>query len=336
MAVKVLSVMKLKEEHLEALRSVSPELRVEQVSCDTPEQMKPLLGDVEVLLTWDFPFDPAEVAPRLRWIQFFSAGIDHVLDSPVMKSDVIITTASGIHAVNMGEYALGFMLALVKRFPKAWDYKRRKEWPEHRVRELRSDELRGKTVGIIGYGSIGREVARLARAFGMRVLAMKRDVTRREDRGYRIPGTGDPDGSIPEELYPPEKLREMLAQCDFVVVAAPLTPETRHLIGRGELAAMKPTAYLINIARGGLVDEAALVEALNEGRIAGAALDTFEREPLPPESPLWDMPNVIITPHVAGATARYFDRITELFAENLRRYLRGQRLLNVVDKKLGY
>lgn len=334
--IKVLSVLRLSEENLETLRRVSPKLEVSQVTCRTPEEMRPLLKDVEILYTFWFPFDPAEVAPKLRWIQLSSAGVDHLLGFPVMKSQVIITTTSGIHAVPIAEYVFAMMLAFVKKLPKALDYQRRREWPSNRERVLLSDELRDKTIGIIGYGSIGREVARLAKAFGMRVFATKRHVNLNTDKGYRLPEVGDPEGALVERLYPNSSLKEMLPLCDFVVVTAPLTPETYHMIGREELAAMKPSAYLINIARGAIVDEGALVEALREEKLAGAALDVFEKEPLPPESPLWDLPNVLLTPHVSAITPRYDDRATALFAENLRRYLAGEELLNIVDKTLGY
>jgi phosphoglycerate dehydrogenase-like enzyme len=334
--IKVLSVLNLSEENLQTLRQVSPILDIQQIPCRNPDQMKPLLKEVEILYTFWFPFDPAEVAPKLKWIQLSSAGVDHLLGYPVMKSPVIITTTSGIHAVPIAEYVFALMLALVKKLPLVLDYQKRREWPRERNHVLVSEELRDKVIGIIGYGSIGREVARLAKAFGMKVFATKRHVEVNTDKGYRLPGVGDPEGALVERLYPNSKLREMLPLCDFVVVAVPLTPETYHMIGPEELAAMKPSAYLINIARGAVVDESALVEALREKKLAGAALDVFEQEPLPPESPLWELPNVIITPHVSAITPKYDDRATALFAENLRRYLAGEELLNVVDKSLGY
>ncbi len=334
--IKVLSVLNLSEENLATLRSVSQKLEVSQITCRTPEEMKPLLEDVEILYTFWFPFDPMEVAPKLKWIQLSSAGVDHLLDSPVMKSPVIITTTSGIHAVPIAEYVFAMILSFVKNLPLALDYQRRKEWPSNRSQVLVSEELRDKTLGIIGYGSIGREVARLARAFGMKVFATKRHVEVNTDKGYRLPDVGDPEGALVERLYPNSNLREMLSLCDFVVITAPLTRETYHMIGPEELAAMKPSAYLINVARGAIVNEAALVEALRNKKIAGAALDVFEQEPLPPESPLWDLPNVLLTPHISAITPKYDDRATALFAENLRRYLEGRELLNVVDKNLGY
>jgi phosphoglycerate dehydrogenase-like enzyme len=215
-------------------------------------------------------------------------------------------------------------------------YQRRHEWPDGRWDLFAGPEVRGQTMGIVGYGSIGREVGRLARAFGMRVLATKRRAEERRGTGYELPALGDPEGTVPDQIFPPSRLREMLAQSDFVVLAVPLAPETEGLIGEGELRAMKPNAYLVNIARGPIVNEAALIRALQEGWIAGAGLDVFAQEPLPPDSPLWGMENVILSPHVAGFTIHYDERAADLFAENLRRYLAGEPLLNRVDRGRGY
>jgi len=253
-----------------------------------------------------------------------------------MNSDVLITTTSGIHAPPIAEYAFASMLAWSRRVPKMLYYQNRREWPQGRWELFVGQELRGATLGIVGYGSIGREVGRLGKCFGMRVVATKRSVGQVADTGYRVPGTGDPEGQILNRIYPPEQLREMLAECDYVVISLPLTPDTRGLIGEEELRAMKPNAYLVNISRGGIVDEAALIKALQEGWIAGSGLDVFEEEPLPPDSPLHDLDNVILSPHVAGFSPHYDERASDLFAENLRRYLAGVELLNLVDKEVGY
>ena len=228
------------------------------------------------------------------------------------------------------------MLAWSRRLPKMLYYQQRREWPQGRWALFASQELRGATLGIVGYGSIGREVGRIGKCFGMRVVAAKRSVNEARDTGYKLPGTGDPEAQMPDRIYPPERLREMLAECDFVVISLPLTSETRGLIGEEELQAMKPTAYLVNVSRGGIVNEPALIKALQEGWIAGAGLDVFEMEPLPPDSPLYDLDNVILSPHVAGFSPHYDERASDLFAENLRRYLAGEELLNLVDKKAGY
>ena len=198
-------------------------------------------------------------------------------------------------------------------------------------------EVRGATLGVIGYGSIGRELGRIATsAFGMTVLACKRDPTKRADPGYALPGTGDPDGVLPADWYGPTELPRMLPRCDVVVLCAPLTPETRRLIDRAALSVMKPTAYFINVGRGATVDEASLAATLAARRIAGAAIDVFAEEPPPAGHPFYDLDNVILSPHVSGFLPSYDDRCAELFAENLRRYLAGAPLLNLVDRTRGY
>jgi phosphoglycerate dehydrogenase-like enzyme len=211
-------------------------------------------------------------------------------------------------------------------------------WPKNRWETFLSAEMRGKALGVVGYGSIGREAARIAKhGFAMRVLAMTRNGgTLRENRGYIVPGVGDPEGKLPDAWFAREQLHELLAQSDFVLIALPLTGETRDLIGEAELRAMKPTAFIVNIARGGIINEPALIRALKENWIAGAGLDVFGKEPLPTESGLWKLQNALIAPHISSATPHYDDRATDLFCENLRRYLQGQELLNLVDRGKGY
>jgi phosphoglycerate dehydrogenase-like enzyme len=196
--------------------------------------------------------------------------------------------------------------------------------------------LRGSTVGVAGYGSVGREVARLCQAFGARILAVKHDVMIPEDRGYMLEGLGDPEGRIPARIYPPQSLQRMLPECDFVVVSAPLTDTTRGWFGAEAFAAMRPGACLVDISRGGIVDEEALRKALLDGKLGGAALDVFAQEPLPPESDLWDTPGLLLSPHIAGNSARYDLRAVDLFAENLRRYAANRPLLNRFNPQEGY
>ena len=252
-----------------------------------------------------------------------------------MQSDVLVTTTSGIHATPIAEYVLASMLAHRWRVPLWTRCQREGEWPEGRWNLYARPELRDSVLGIVGYGSIGREVGRLGQAFGMRVLALRRTPGRAE-KGYALAETGDREGSVPARFFQPQNLCEMLAECDYVVVALPSTPDTYHTIGEVELRAMKPSAYLVNIARGALVDEAALVRALDEGWIAGAGLDVFEQEPLPADSPLWGLENALLSPHVAGFTPRYDERAVALFARNLAHYAAGEPLLNLVDKAKGY
>jgi phosphoglycerate dehydrogenase-like enzyme len=260
-----------------------------------------------------------DVAPNLRWIQLTSAGADRLLGSGFIEGGIIVTTVSGLHATPIGEYILCAMLMFVKGAPDLLRAQERHEWTR-----FMPHELRGKTVGIIGMGHIGEEAARLARAFGCRIVATRRSVER---------PTTDDDG---DKLVPPSALHDLLSESDYVVISVPLTSETRDMIGRAELHAMKPGAVLINIARGGVVDQDALVEALSDGTLGGAALDVFDPEPLSPESPLWGMKNVIVSPHISGGTEIYNERAVEIFAENLRRFLDGRSLENVVDPARGY
>jgi phosphoglycerate dehydrogenase-like enzyme len=333
--VKVLSVLRLSGEELETLRAVSPILEVSQVTARTPEETLPLLAEPEVLYTFQVPFAP-EQAPHLKWIQLSSAGADHLLGTPIMNSDIAITTASGIHAVPIAEYIFGSTLAFLRRVPLTFSYQQQHVWPQQRWTQFRGGELRDSTIGIIGYGSIGREVGRLAKAFGMTVLASKRSPERQERDAYRVPGTGDPDMQCVDGVFLPDRLEEMVARCDVVVVTLPLTPQTERLVSESVLRAMKRTAYFVNISRGEVVDEGALIRALKEGWIAGAGLDVFDQEPLSSDSQFYNMPNVILTPHIAGMTTVYNERATDLFAQNLQRYLAGKCLLNLVDKQRGY
>ena len=336
--IEILCTARFSDQVLDGLRAVSPRLHVTQQTCHDADEVAAALKDhgaVEVLYTFPLPVDALELAPGLRWLQLHSAGANHILDHPVMQSDVQITTVSGIHATPIAEYAFASILAHRWRVPLWTHCQREGRWPKGRWNLYARPELRDATLGIVGYGSIGREVGRLGQAFGMRVLALRRDVGRR-DEGYSVAGTGDPEGGIPERFYPPEALHNMLAECDYVVVALPLTPATNHFIGAAELQAMKPSAYLVNIARGAVVDEAALIRALREGWISGAGLDVFAEEPLPANSPLWGMENALISPHVAGFTPRYDERAVALFSQNLARYLAGQPLLNRVDLSRGY
>lgn len=333
--VRVLSTIAFPEELLARLRAVSPRLLIEQHTVRGDEHLGDLYAEVEVLYTARALPQP-EQAPRLRWVQLHFAGTDHLIHHPLFtRTDVAFTTVSGIHAPVIAEYVFASILAWRHQLPRLLAYQARAEWPQDRWEKFAVRELRGATLGIVGYGSLGREVARIGQAFGLRVLALKRG-PRREDTGYTLSGLGDPDGRIPERFYQPHELRSMLAECDVVVLTVPLTEETRGLIGEAELRAMKPTAYLVNVARGEVVDEAALVRALEAGWIGGAGLDVFAQEPLPPASPLWRLPNVILSPHVSGFTAHYDEHAADLFAANLRRYLAGEPLLNLVDKRLGY
>jgi D-2-hydroxyacid dehydrogenase (NADP+) len=283
------------------------------------------LSAADVLFTTPMvPPELTELAPRLRWVQLTSAGVDRMLEGPLGYEGLTITTASGIHAIPIGEYVMAMMLAFAKGLPAAMRSQVERTW-----RPYLAEELHGKTVGIVGLGAIGGYVAKLAKADGMRVLAIRRSAGRRAS-GEEF---GLPDV---DELLPPSDLVYLLGESDYVVIAVPLTPESRGLIGAEQLRAMKPSGRIVNIARGAVIDEAALTRALKEGWIAGAALDVFEQEPLSAGSELWALENVVVTPHISGGTPVYMDRCVELFCENLRRYLDGEPLRNTVDPERGY
>jgi phosphoglycerate dehydrogenase-like enzyme len=332
--VNVLVTMPFSDAQLARLRAVSPDLRVARADAAGADY-----ADVDVLYAGAPPRDLGR-ARRLRWVQLHMAGIDALRQHPLYTaSGVPLTTTSGVHAATIAEYAITVLLALAHRVPTMVEWQRRGGWPPDAERWplFVPTEVRGATLGIIGYGSIGRELARIATtAFAMRVLACKRDPGRREDTGYSAPGTGDPEGRLPEAWFPPEKLRDLLERSDVVVMAAPFTAATERMIGTTELAVMKPSAYFINVGRGATVDEPALAAALRERRVAGAAIDVFAQEPPPAGHPFYALDNVIVSPHVSGFLPSYDDRCTDLFAENLRRFLAGAPLLNLVDRAHGY
>lgn len=335
--VQVLVTVPFPESLIERLRSVSPRLQVRAIPSRSADELPPdALQSAEVLYTAQMLPDPEQV-PELRWIQFHFAGIDHVTDHPLINNpEVVVTTLSGASATQMAEFAMMGILALGRRTLRMVADQRERTWSEKRFDRFLPTLARGSTIGIVGYGSIGRQVARLGSALGARILATKRDMMSVADAEYRQEGVGDPEGDLADRLYPPEATASMLAECDFVVITVPLTPKTRGMIDAKVFKRMKNTAGLVDISRGGVVDHAALVEALNEGQIAGAVLDVFPVEPLPESSPLWSMPNVLVSPHVAGASPDYYAQAIELFSENLRRYLAEQPLLNVYQAERGY
>ncbi len=337
-SVRVVSTAALTPAQSLRVRAVSE--RVELLESGTgPQELWPQLDQAEVLLGHfrETGFDPA-LAPRLRWVHLTSASVERIFEQPLIRSDVTFTNSSGIHAVPIAEYVLGAMLALARHFRELFARAQRRHWSTAAevYESFVGRELRGATLGIVGYGSIGREVGRLGSSFGMRVLALKRDPAARADSGWMIPGVGDPDGAIPERFFAREELGDLLAQSDYVVLACPLTPATAGLIDAAALRSMRPHAFLVNVSRGALIDESALVGALRCGRFAGAALDVAAIEPLPPESELFDLPNVILTPHCSGTTPSYIDRAVDCFCDNLGRHLAGRPLWNVIDRCRRY
>lgn len=286
-----------------------------------PSEVNDNIADIEVY--FGFPSkDLLPIAPKLKWIQAHSAGVEFVARIPeLVSSDIILTNTRGAHGPSIGEHALALLLALTRHIPESLEQQRRKHWERGRLYRT-AREIGGSTMGIIGFGALGRGIAQRALAFEMNLLAVDAQAV-----------NGEP---FLDEVWPVSRLDDLMEQSDVVVVAAPLTAETRHLIDAERLARMKKDAYLIVVSRGGIVVEDALLDVLKEGRIAGAALDVVEQEPLPADSPLWDAPNFILTPHLAGASAPKERRVVEIFRDNIVRYQNGEPLLNVVDKSRGY
>ena len=329
--MRLLLTTALRPESVERLRALSPALDLVDVSDDPAFDIDQLDDpDVEVIFGRGAPSDLARV-PRLRWLQVASAGVDHLADDPPWDRGIQVTNARGVFAVPIGEYVTGAILRINQPVATWASGQTAHFWPDEQ--EPLATVVRGQTAVLVGYGSIGREVARQLAAIGLRILAVKPRPEIREDPSYRVAGTGDPDGTIPEQIVGLESLEAVAGAADYLVLTMPLTHESRHSIGRTILSAMPETAWLINVSRGGLVDEDALLDALRGGRLAGAVLDVVSDEPLPPDHPLWDAPNVTITPHVSGATSRFRD---DLVIENVRRYLAGEPLLNPIDPRRGY
>ena len=327
------------QEHVDRIRAVDPRIEVlhdptllprpryvsdhagspTKRTPDDEQRFLEMLGRAEVVL--DFPSghyrDLPAVAPRLRWLQSTSAGIGQMVKRVGLdQTDITFTTASGVHARPLADFCLMAMLMFAKNYVWMERDKKAKRWERYC-----GEELTGKTLAIVGIGRVGQEVARHGKRMDMRVTGMRRS-----------------DAPVPDvdKLFDRAELHAMLREADFLVLAAPHTPETEGIIGEAELSVLKPSAVLINVGRGALVDEDALIRALREKRLAGAALDVLRDEPPPQDSPLWDMPNVIISPHSASTVTQENARITEIFCDNLRRYLSGQPLRNVLDTKKLY
>jgi phosphoglycerate dehydrogenase-like enzyme len=300
----------------------------EAVVVTTADELSVHFPDAEILCSDIIPANWRTLAPRLRWLQFPGAGVDSLATTGLLdaNSDVLVTTAAGVHAETISEYVFGSMLMFNRNWPQMVRLQDEHVWARSATwYHLGGRELAGQTLGIIGLGNIGRRIAQLGRAFGMRVLGTRRSI--------HYSGDQEPDV---DQSFPPEQLHELLRLSDYVVISVPLTRETEKLIGEIELRIMRPNTYLVNIARGQVIDEQALISALREGWIAGAGLDVTEEEPLPSESPLYSMPNVILTPHISGNSAHYDTRLAALFADNLKRYRISQQLQNRYEPLRGY
>lgn len=317
--MKILLYYPFTEEQVAALREVATRHGSELYHVGDETEALRYAPECEVILG-AFPPAVCAAAPGLRWVQSFSTGMDKFLFPEIIARDeVMVSNVAGLYASQGAEHAWALLLALTRRLPEAVHNKDKRVWASGPV-----VELAGSTLGLIGLGGFGIEMAKRAQGYNMTILAI--DPVRTEKPDYVA------------ELKPTtrDNLHNLLRRSDVVMTACPLTQETYHLISHDELAQMKPTAYLINVTRGGIIDEPALIEALQNNQIAGAGLDVTEKEPLPPDNPLWDAPNLILTPHRAGASQHRPRMVFEFFKENLERYLNGERPRNVIDKRRGF
>lgn len=300
------------------LKQDFPQLEIVHLS--NYEKVEDHLSDAEIVVTWSLRPEQFAVARKLRWIHSPAAAVHQLMFPELVSSDVLITNARDVHAPVVAEHVIALIFALAKKVPQAVRLQDKHIWGKDK---LKPSELGGAVLGLVGLGSIGREVTKRASGLGMRVIAVRKSADKREIEGV-------------ERVFPTSELDRMVAEADYVVIAAPRTRETEKLFDTQRIARLKPGAFLINVSRGALVDEAVLAEALRNKKLAGAALDVFAEEPLPPESPLWDLQNLLLTPHTAAVTDKLWQRHYALVHENLRRFLSGQPLLGLVDKQKGY
>ncbi|MEW2165670.1 D-2-hydroxyacid dehydrogenase [Streptomyces sp. NPDC007084] len=334
-SVHYLSTLSFPDRWLDELRRRHPGLAVTQIHAESPADIPDeVWRRTEILHTGAVvPRSGADV-PRLRWIQLDTSGADHLKGTSAWDLPVPLTSIGGISPVPMAEYVMMMLLGLAHRLPQTVEIQRGGVWPSlaERWNTLMPRRLRGATVGIVGYGRIGREIGRLAGQFGMTVLGLKRGRGTRSGEFFGSAAAEDTDA----ELYTPDELHAFMARCDYLVVTCPLTDQTRGMIDAAALGALKDGAMVVNVSRGGIVDEAALRAALRSGRVAGAALDVFDEEPLPEGHFWWTEPSVLITPHVAGFAPDYEEQTLELVSANVGRFLAGHELLNLVDRTHGY
>lgn len=311
-------------------------LQLEVVRMTTYDGIEKELADADVAFTFSLRPEQFAEAKRLRWIHSPAAAVHQFLFPEFVNSDVILTNAREVHGPVVAEHVMALIFALAKRIPESVRFQQKHVWGQETLWQNHAApaEIAGATLGLVGLGSIGRNVAQRASAMGMKVVVVRRSHFSKNQGEVAHPAHHSKD--FVDEVLPSSQLGEMLKRADYVVLAIPVTDETRGMIGAEQFSQMKRDAYIINVGRGPLIDEAALIEALRQRTIAGAALDVFDQEPLPADSPLWDLENLLITPHTAGMTTKLWERHYTLFSENLRRFLRGEPLLAMVDKKQGY
>jgi phosphoglycerate dehydrogenase-like enzyme len=304
----------LTESHIKKISEISDRIKIRRSK--NRKNFNEFVKEVEIIFGW-LDKEIFLAAKKIKWVQVPSAGVGFMLFHEIINSKVILTNSSGVHRIPISEMVMAMILGLAKRLNRYMESQLKAEWTF-----FSTEELAGKTLGVLGFGNIGMETAWKAKCFNMKVLALNTKPIRRPTYVDKVLG--------------PDDLDYLLTGSDYLVVTVPLTKKTFHLISERELRLMKQSAYIINVSRGAVIDNKALIKSLKEGWISGAGLDVFEEEPLPSNSEFWKMKNVIVTPHMSGTTPHYYDRAVELFCENLNRYLKGKTLINIVNKKTGY
>lgn len=314
-SLNILVVQRLNEQQTSALLEADEHINVIACAADEADRH---IENADILIAWG-NIDLRELLPkakRLKWIHALSSGVEDFLVPELIHSEIVLTNSRGIHGIPMAEHVLAMILNFTRKISAAHDHQKARIW-----KPLQAEEVYEKSIAIVGLGSVGREIAKRAKCVGMKVLAVKRTITTE---------------LFVDKLYAMDQLPNLLSAADFVVVTLPLTPKTRGMFNMEAFQLMKKSAYFINVARGAIVNQADLVSALRENLIRGAALDVFEEEPLPADSPLWDLPNLLVTPHIAAKSPYYIDRSLKLFIENLHKFLSRSEMINVIDKEKGY
>jgi len=309
-------------EMAERIHSRWPKMRV--VHLPNYDRLQEELPDANIFVSFALRAEQLAYAKNLKWIHSTAAGVNQLMYPELRESGIVVTNASGVHSIPMVEHIMGVLVAMGRRFPDVWRKQQAHRWSQQEIWDQlpHPRELHGRVLLLIGFGAVGQEVAKMAKAFSMKVHAVTR--------------SGHGDSNLAEKIYPTTELDKALQGADYIVLAAPETSETRHMIGAPQFEAMKQDAYFVNMARGSLVDQSAMIAALRAHRIAGAALDVTEHEPLPPESSLWDLENVFITQHLSASTENLWTRQTDLVLDNLERWFSGKELRNRVDLSRGY
>ncbi len=333
---EILITLSLTETQLDRLHQLSENIHISHIPTNDPGEIPPEIWESTEVLYSDSIFPENNQAPLLRWIHCLSGNKDCPIETLILEQDEVkVTTIEGIKAIQVAEHAVGLLLALTRKLPDLFNLQENNEWLNNRPKSYAPLDLFGSTVGIVGYDRIGRQIARLLTGFGCTILASKQNAMSPQSINFVPAGTGDPDGELFTRLYPHQAIRSMFKECDTVILTSAFSELTRNLVGEKQLEGLKSSAMLVDVSESGVLNLEALTDLLADNRIAGAALDVFPTMPLPSDSLLWSLPNVIISPDVAGYSNNHLQRSFDLFADNLSKYMDGQELFNQLSPRIG-